>query len=85
MPLRLPRQGAVDRSKPYDMFLVHKRVFGSPQQPGGEPVLLEIQQVEVGGGYGSLPGDPQPAPRHAACLVLPGPAQALCLAVRGRR
>lgn len=53
MKLTLPRQRAIDRRVPYEAFLLEHAIV-----VGGR--TIEIVLSQVGGDFGSMPGDPPP-------------------------
>jgi hypothetical protein len=82
MPLKLPSQGAIDRSVPLDSFMLTTVIA----DPSGN--VLEKLVNPVGGAFGALTGDPAwwPArvdPRTAVCQVLSPYAAVQCWRSRG--
>ncbi len=86
MPLKVPIQGAINRSIRYERQFVRIPVIDA----GGS--LMEILLEEVGGSLsGHLPDDPPPVSRISAeyrggidCRLMAGYSQAICAATRGR-
>jgi len=83
MPLNLPVQGAVNRSVPYEVALPRETRIPEDVDLPVEEILLN----EVGGSFGSMPGDPPSWSRrvdtgYAYCQLLSGYAGALCMARR---
>jgi hypothetical protein len=81
VPLKVPIQGTINRSIPYNRVLVQKRIIDNFGK------LLEIILEDPhGSDSGALPDDPSPFSRRGDyhggvdCYVLSGYAQALCLA-----
>ncbi|MFE0193349.1 hypothetical protein [Streptomyces sp. NPDC059008] len=76
MQLNLPVQGVIDRSLPYEQFLV-TRPF---KEPDGTPSLKKKQ---VGGYYGHDVGDPSPllclTPQGEECQPVLGSAEGCLL------
>jgi hypothetical protein len=86
MPLNVPIQGAIDRSVPYDRFLVKKRIIDDI----GELLEILLEDPYGTSDAGALPFDPPPFSHRGAdyrggvdCYVLSGYAQASCLAALG--
>lgn len=83
MPLKLPVQGAVDRSSPLDIYLVAQPVTDTSGR------TLEILKDPVGGSEAvGLPGDPawfpeSVNPQVAVCHILSSYAMSRCLRGRG--
>ncbi|MER7984565.1 hypothetical protein ABTY53_03005 [Streptomyces noursei] len=71
MQLQLPVQGVIDRSEPYEQFLVPT----SGKDLDGTPILMYRQ---VGGYYGHDVGDPSPLvcrdPSGEDCRLVLSPA-----------
>jgi hypothetical protein len=74
--LNLPNQTVIDRRTLYEPFFTEIRII----QDGK---LEEVLLTEVGGDYGSLPGDPSPVIRKDSlawgCGLLTGAAAVQCM------